>query len=136
MENWQPHIRLYLGTRYCGIYECLTHDPSVLSPPRLSGRSRPGTLHVGTISYLLLPICSGRTFRTIDLASNNFHADDRPFSNSLNSKKCLLARLLGILSLMKSSYSRNVNVTFMKVPLCAGLYRAHFQILRIGTELR
>ncbi|GBN26987.1 hypothetical protein AVEN_57703-1, partial [Araneus ventricosus] len=51
-----------------------------------------------------------------------------PLSNSLNCEKCLLTRLPGILRLLMSSLSRNGIVTFMNLPLCDGLYRAHFRI--------
>ncbi|GFT38697.1 uncharacterized protein TNCV_1498881 [Trichonephila clavipes] len=53
----------------------------------------------------------------------------RPLSNSLNSEKCLLARLLGMFRLPKSSYNRRVIVTFMNLRICAGLYSTLFQIV-------
>ncbi|GBM80254.1 hypothetical protein AVEN_221670-1 [Araneus ventricosus] len=71
----------------------------------------------------------------MDLASNTarqqpavFMLMMRPLSNSLNCEKCLLTRLPGILRLLKSSSNRNVIVTFMSLPLCDGLYSAHFLI--------
>ncbi|GFX51877.1 sodium- and chloride-dependent glycine transporter 2 [Trichonephila clavipes] len=53
----------------------------------------------------------------------------RPLSNSLNCKKCLLARLPGMLRLPKSSYNRRVFVTFMNLGICAGLYSTLFLIV-------
>ncbi|GFX67624.1 uncharacterized protein TNCV_3933661 [Trichonephila clavipes] len=50
----------------------------------------------------------------------------RPLSNSLNCEKCLLARLLGMFLLPKSSYNRRVIVTFMNLRICAGLYSTLF----------
>ncbi|GFV70738.1 uncharacterized protein TNCV_2023021 [Trichonephila clavipes] len=53
----------------------------------------------------------------------------RPLSNSLNCDKCLLARLLGMFRLPKSSYNRQVIVTFMNLRICAGLYSTLFLIV-------
>ncbi|GFW60532.1 uncharacterized protein TNCV_568801 [Trichonephila clavipes] len=53
----------------------------------------------------------------------------RPLSNSLNCKKCLLARLPGMFRLPKSSYNRLVIVTFMNLRICAGLYSSLFLIV-------
>ncbi|GFW92420.1 hypothetical protein TNCV_4920491 [Trichonephila clavipes] len=46
------------------------HDPSILSPRGLPGRSRPGFPRVGTFSCPLLPAISNGTLRTIHRASN------------------------------------------------------------------
>ncbi|GFW56220.1 uncharacterized protein TNCV_4064351 [Trichonephila clavipes] len=53
----------------------------------------------------------------------------RPLSNSLNCKKCLLARLPAMFLLLKSSYNRRVIVTFMNLRICAGLYSTLFLIV-------
>ncbi|GFV47309.1 uncharacterized protein TNCV_4829651 [Trichonephila clavipes] len=53
----------------------------------------------------------------------------RPLSNSLNCEKCVLARLLGMFRLPKSSYNRRVIVTFMNLRICAGLYSTLFLIV-------
>ncbi|GFX70849.1 uncharacterized protein TNCV_1338111 [Trichonephila clavipes] len=58
----------------------------------------------------------------------------RPFSNSLNCEKCLLARLLGMFRLPKSSYNRWVNVTFMTLRICAGLYSTQVSRARTPTK--
>ncbi|GFS47987.1 uncharacterized protein TNCV_3599381 [Trichonephila clavipes] len=67
-----------------GVHKCLPHDPSILSPRGLPGRSRPGFPRVGTFSCPLLPTISNGTLRTIQLASNtarrpdcSFHPDDQ-----------------------------------------------------------
>ncbi|GFY17162.1 uncharacterized protein TNCV_1089381 [Trichonephila clavipes] len=67
-----------------GVHKCLPHDPSILSPRGLPGRSRPGFPHVSTFSCPLLPTISNGTLRTIHLASNtarrqacSFHPDDQ-----------------------------------------------------------
>ncbi|GFT83574.1 uncharacterized protein TNCV_4866361 [Trichonephila clavipes] len=52
-----------------------------------------------------------------------------PLSNSLNCEKCLLARLLGMFRLPKSSYNRRVIVTFVNLRICAGLYSTLFLIV-------
>ncbi|GFW86782.1 uncharacterized protein TNCV_2809371 [Trichonephila clavipes] len=54
---------------YFGVDKCLPHDPSILSPRGLPGRSRPGFLRVGTFSCPLLPTISNGTLQTIHLAS-------------------------------------------------------------------
>ncbi|GFX81473.1 uncharacterized protein TNCV_143231 [Trichonephila clavipes] len=68
----------------------------------------------------------------------------RPLSNSLNCEKCLLAPLLGMFHLPKSSYNRRVIVTFMNLRISAGLYRLALpdcsatsacMSMRIGTKL-
>ncbi|GFV12714.1 uncharacterized protein TNCV_1366841 [Trichonephila clavipes] len=53
----------------------------------------------------------------------------RPLSNSLNCEKCLLARLLVMFRLPKSSYNRRVIVTFMNLRICAALYSTLFYIV-------
>ncbi|GFW45614.1 uncharacterized protein TNCV_3245521 [Trichonephila clavipes] len=72
------------SARICGVQKCLPHDPSILSPRGLPGRSRPGFPRVGTFSCPLLPTISNGTLRTNHLASNtarrsacSFHPDDR-----------------------------------------------------------
>ncbi|GFY11771.1 uncharacterized protein TNCV_1529631 [Trichonephila clavipes] len=62
----------------------LPHDPSILSPRGLPGRSRRGFPRVGTFSCPLLPTISNGTLRTIHLARNtarrpacSFHPDDQ-----------------------------------------------------------
>ncbi|GFT25081.1 uncharacterized protein TNCV_179901 [Trichonephila clavipes] len=69
-----------------GVHKCLPHDPSILSPRGLPGRSRPGFPRVGTFSCPLLPTISNGTPRTIHLASNtarrpacSFHPNDQAF---------------------------------------------------------
>ncbi|GFW73696.1 hypothetical protein TNCV_1541501 [Trichonephila clavipes] len=69
---------------HCGVHKCLPHDPSILSPRGLPGRSRPGFPRVGNFSYPLLPTISNGTLQTIHLASNtarrsacSFHPDDQ-----------------------------------------------------------
>ncbi|GFX12965.1 uncharacterized protein TNCV_3659611 [Trichonephila clavipes] len=66
------------------VHKYLPHDPSILSPRGLPGRSRPGFLHVGTYSCPLLPTISNGTLRTNHMASNtarrpafSFHPDDQ-----------------------------------------------------------
>ncbi|GFX54940.1 hypothetical protein TNCV_3318571 [Trichonephila clavipes] len=63
--------------------KCLSHDPSILSPRGLPGRSRRAFPRVGTFSCPLLPKISNGTLRTIHLASTtarqlvcSFHSDD------------------------------------------------------------
>ncbi|GFX67772.1 uncharacterized protein TNCV_1564731 [Trichonephila clavipes] len=69
---------------HCGVHKCLPHDPSILSPRGLPGRSTPGFPHVGTFWCPLLPTIANSTLRTIHLASNtarrpacSFHPDDQ-----------------------------------------------------------
>ncbi|GFS78430.1 hypothetical protein TNCV_3146931 [Trichonephila clavipes] len=97
--------------------------------PRLLNSSITSFPHVGTNSCPLLPTCSDGTLRTINVARNKerrptnvFHADDQtPPPNSLCEMSSHTA-LPGILRLFKP---QNVIATFMNLPLCAGLYRAH-----------
>ncbi|GFX36953.1 uncharacterized protein TNCV_1174551 [Trichonephila clavipes] len=53
----------------------------------------------------------------------------RTLSNPLNCEKCLLARLLGMFRLPKSSYNQRVIVTFMNLRIFSGLYNTFFQIV-------
>ncbi|GFT92515.1 uncharacterized protein TNCV_1480341 [Trichonephila clavipes] len=53
----------------------------------------------------------------------------RPFSNSLNCEKCLLARLPVMFRLPKSSYNRWVIVAFMNLRIFTGLYSTLFLIV-------
>ncbi|GFT92824.1 15-hydroxyprostaglandin dehydrogenase [Trichonephila clavipes] len=76
--------RIVERTSHCGVYKCLPHDPSILSPRGLPGRSRPGFPRVGIFSCPLLPTISNGTLRTIQPASNtarrpacSFHPDDQ-----------------------------------------------------------
>ncbi|GFU57325.1 hypothetical protein TNCV_3635101 [Trichonephila clavipes] len=69
-KNCYVYVCSYRWTSHCGVHKCLPHDPSILSPRGLPGRSRPGFLRVGTFSCPLLPTISNGTLRTIHLASN------------------------------------------------------------------
>lgn len=76
-------LTLYRWMSHCGMHEHLPQDPSILSPCRLPGYSRPGRPHVGTISYPMLPAYSHGTPQKIDLVGNTarrpaceHHADD------------------------------------------------------------
>ncbi|GFW91170.1 hypothetical protein TNCV_1808911 [Trichonephila clavipes] len=69
---------------HCGVHKCLPHDPSILSPRGLKGRSRPGFPRVGTFSCPLLSTSSNGTLGTIHLTSNtarrsacSFHPDEQ-----------------------------------------------------------
>ena len=66
----------------------------------------------------------------------------RPLLNSFNFEKCLLTRLLGILSFLKSSYNQHAFVTFINLPLNTGLHdvphcsaAAWWTVMRIVTIL-
>ncbi|GFX58187.1 hypothetical protein TNCV_4049451 [Trichonephila clavipes] len=74
----------YRRTSHCGVHKCLPHDPLILSPRGLPGRSRPSFPLVGIFSCPLLPTISNGTIRTIHLTSNtvrqlacSFHPDDQ-----------------------------------------------------------
>ncbi|GFU70083.1 15-hydroxyprostaglandin dehydrogenase [Trichonephila clavipes] len=69
-NNCYAYVCSYRLTSHCGVHKCLPHNPSILSPRGLPGRSRPDFPRVGTFSCPLLPMISNRTLRTIRLASN------------------------------------------------------------------
>ncbi|GFU99610.1 transposable element Tcb2 transposase [Trichonephila clavipes] len=99
---------------HSGVHKCLPHDPSILSPRGLPGRSRPcfprawvpSRVHC---SQQFLTAHSERSTwpatRRVDQPAV-FIQMIRPLLNSLNCEKCLLARLPGMLRLSKSSYNR------------------------------
>ncbi|GFY05017.1 uncharacterized protein TNCV_561491 [Trichonephila clavipes] len=116
------------------MHKSLPHDPSILSPRGLPGRSRPGFPLVGTFSCQFQQFLTAHSERSTLPETRRvdrpalFIPMIRPFSNSLNCEKCLLARLLGMFRLPKSSYNRRVIVTFMNLRICAGLYSTLFLI--------
>ncbi|GFY21777.1 uncharacterized protein TNCV_1169211 [Trichonephila clavipes] len=121
---------------HCGVHKCLPHDPSILSPRGLPGRSRPG-FHAWAPSRVhcsqqFLTAHSERSTWPATRRVNQpavFIPMIRPHSNSLNCEKCLLARLPGMFRLPKSSYNRRVIVPFMNLRICTGLYSTLFLIL-------
>ena len=134
-NNCHTYVCFYRGTSHSGVHERLTPDPSIISPRGLpDGRSRPCSPHVGTFSCLQVPTFSAHSERSTWLAT--LHVDQpavfitmiRPLSNSLSCEKCLQTRLPDILRFLKSSNNRHVVVTFINLPLNAGLYCVLFLI--------
>ena len=126
-NTFHPYVCFYHGTSHCGVHERLPHNPSIISPRGLPGRSRPCSPHVGTFSCPQLLTFSTTHYEWSTWLSTRrvnqptvFMPMIRPLSNSLNYKKCFLTRLPGILRCLKSSYNQHVIVTFISIPLNAG----------------
>ncbi|GFW16710.1 uncharacterized protein TNCV_1639461 [Trichonephila clavipes] len=111
-----------------GVHKCLPHDPSrsfdplpvvfLVAPDLVFHPWVPSRVHC---SQQFLTVNSERSTwlatRRIDQPAV-FIPMIRPLSNSLNSEKCLLARLPGMFRLPKSSYNRRVIVTFVNHRIC------------------
>ncbi|GFY23539.1 transposable element Tcb1 transposase [Trichonephila clavipes] len=98
---------------HCGVHKCLPHDPSIISPRGLPGRTRPDFR-----AWIPSLLHGSKQFLTAHSERSTWPATPRvdqpaifipmirPLSNALNCEKCLLARLPGMFRLPKSSYNR------------------------------